>query len=175
MREIEGLNPQVRFDWQQILRGEEEAVPEPPQLPETRPAPSADLPLIPAHEQIGHEGVARLRARYADVIGALERRAADPALREQLKREADRLNPDAWSTPEEVRQGLEEYETVLGTVRAAIGPRRRRRGRATQPAAGEQAAELRGPARSDGGTGGDSEASTASGEETEPEPGPSQD
>ena len=84
------------------------------------------------------------------MIAALDRRVSDPSLRERLKREAGRLNPDAWSTPDEVRMGLEEYETVLGTVRAAIGPRRRKRGRASPPAAGEPSVEPGGPARDDG-------------------------
>jgi hypothetical protein len=174
MREIEALHPQVRFDWQQILKGEEEADPGPPAPSETGAAPSDSLPLIPAHDQIGHEGVARLRARYADVIAALDRRVSDPSQREQLKREAGRLNPDAWSTPDEVRMGLEEYETVLGTVRASIGPRRRARRRSAPTTPGEPPVEPGGPAR-DEETGGDWEAGSASGKETDPEPGSSED
>jgi hypothetical protein len=144
------------------------------ELSETREAPSEALPLIPAHDQIGHEGVSRLRARYADVIAALDRRVSDRSQREQLKREAGRLNPDAWSTPDEVRTGLEEYETVLGTVRAAVGPRRRTRRRSSPPAAGEPSVEPGGPAR-DEEPGEQREAAGASGEETEPERGSSQD
>lgn len=141
---------------------------------ETGEASSQALPLIPAHDEIGHEGVARLRARHADVIAALERQVSDPSQREQLKREAGRLNPDAWSTPDEVRMGLEEYETVLGTVRAAIGPRRRKRRRSAPTAPGEPSVEPGSPPR-DEGTGEEWEAGSASGEETEPEPGSSQD
>jgi hypothetical protein len=108
------------------------------------------------------------------VIAALDRQVRDPSQREQLKREAGRLNPDAWSTPDEVRTGLEEYETVLGTVRAAIGPRRRKRRRSSPPAAGEPSVEPGGPARGEG-TGEEWEAGSASGKETEPEPGSTQD
>jgi hypothetical protein len=83
--------------------------------------------LRPEHERIGAEGVERLRSRYAEVVAGLYRRVQDPRRRDELKTLAGRLNPDAWTTDEEVRSGLEEYESVFQSLREVVGRRRRRR------------------------------------------------
>ena len=90
----------------------------------------------PAHARIGAEGVQRLRARYAEILVRISERTADPARREELKAQADRLNPDAWVTDDEVVQGLEQYESVFASLREVVGQkrRRRRRGRGPRPA-----------------------------------------
>ena len=80
-----------------------------------------------APAELDAEGLARLRTRYAEVVAAIDRRAPDPERREQLKTEAERLNPDGWATPDEVRRGLGQYEAVLQSLRSALGRRRRRR------------------------------------------------
>ena len=46
---------------------------------------------------------------------------------DELRVLAERLNPDAWVTDGEVRQGLESFERVLETVRQRLGRPRRRR------------------------------------------------
>ncbi len=56
-------------------------------------------------------------------------RTADPERREELKWQADRLNPDSWVTAEDVAQALEQYETVLASLSDVIGQRRRRKRR----------------------------------------------
>jgi hypothetical protein len=95
--------------------------PAPPQ-PEMRPAAVS--------ERIGPEGLARLRARYAEVMARIAERPLEEAARDELKARAERLNPDAWVTDDEVREGLEQYETVFESLRPMIGhPRRRRRRR----------------------------------------------
>ena len=160
IRLIEEHHPYIRFDWPQILNGEEEVayVPLEPErrsvgpgqpvegdvkerpvevASEAMPSPLTDTgppvdfppepPLNPAHAQLGSEGLARLRARYADVMAGISRRITDPERQEQLKTAADRLNPDTWVTDDEVRRGLEEYETVFESLRGVIGRRRRRR------------------------------------------------
>jgi hypothetical protein len=90
----------------------------------------------PAHARIGADGVQRLRARYAEILVRISERTADPARREELKAQADRLNPDAWVTDDEVVQGLEQYESVFASLREVVGQkrRRRRRGRGSRPA-----------------------------------------
>jgi hypothetical protein len=87
----------------------------------------------PAHAKLGSEGVQRLRARYAEILVRISERAAEPARREELKLLADRLNPDAWVTDEEVVQGLEQYESVFATLREVVGQKRRRRRRGSRP------------------------------------------
>jgi hypothetical protein len=162
IRLIEEHNPDIRFDWNQILKGEDESParhehrpgrdrePQRSQQREHRPAPrphapappppaaqAPDQPISAAHEQLGSEGLARLRARYADVMNSIATRVADVERREQLNEAAARLNPDNWVTPEEVRSALEQYEATLESFRDVLGrKRRRRRGRGSPGAEG---------------------------------------
>jgi hypothetical protein len=154
IRLIEEHHPQVRFDWPQILNGEEEAAaPDPPRrepaerVPDAAAAaPAAEAPILPppeqpinpAHARLGSEGLARLRARYADVAATITRRIPDEQRRHLLREQAVRLDPDSWVTDEEVRRGLEEYEGVLASLREVVGRRRRRRrSRAVTPPSGQ--------------------------------------
>jgi hypothetical protein len=81
--------------------------------------------------RLGAEGLGRLRARYAEVMARIAERPLDELAREELKLRAERLNPDAWVTADEVTAALEQYETVFEGLRAVVGryPRRRRRAR----------------------------------------------
>ena len=149
IRLIEEHHPDIRFDWQQILRGEDEVEPaarEPESYPEPAPPAAADNPSSPAHAQLGSEGLARLRARYAEVLAAISRRVGDPAKAEQLRTEAERLNPDTWVTADDVKLGIERYETVFESIREGIGKRRRRRRR---PGGGPPDNTVSGSAESD--------------------------
>jgi hypothetical protein len=70
----------------------------------------------------------RLRARYAEVMARIAERPLEEAVREELKLQAERLNPDAWVTADEVTAALEQYETVFEGLRGIVGrhPRHRR-------------------------------------------------
>lgn len=94
--------------------------------PETA-APEPTEPTSAAHARLGSEALARLRGRYADVLANLARRVPDEERRQQLREQAERLNPDNWVTDEEVTVGLEAYEAVLASLREVVGRRRRRR------------------------------------------------
>jgi hypothetical protein len=83
----------------------------------------------PASVRLGSEGLARLRARHAEVLARIAEKIADPARRDQLKADAERLNPDTWVTDAEVVAGLERYEVVFESLRGVIGRRRKRRRR----------------------------------------------
>lgn len=89
--------------------------------------PTPEEPVSPAHARLGSEGLARLRARFADVSATISRRVQDEGRRQQLHELAERLNPDSWVTAEEVQRGLDEYETVLASLREVVGRRRRRK------------------------------------------------
>jgi hypothetical protein len=80
--------------------------------------------------RLGAEGLVRLRARYAEVMARIAERPLEEEAREELKQRAERLNPDAWVTADEVSAALEQYETVFEGLRAVVGrhSRRRRRG-----------------------------------------------
>jgi len=95
---------------------------------ETEEEEERRLPAV--FTRIGAEGLARLRARYAEVMARISDRPMEEDAREELKGRAERLNPDAWVTDDEVRQGLEQYESVFESLRSIVGhPRRRRRRR----------------------------------------------
>lgn len=79
-----------------------------------------------AARALGAEGLLRLRARYAEVCARISSQVADPARIESLRGMAERLNPDAWVTDEDVRAGLEQFEQVLDGIRREVGPIRRR-------------------------------------------------
>ncbi len=144
--------------------------------------PASEIPT-PAHAKLGSEGVQRLRARYAEILVRISERAAEPSRREELKLLADRLNPDAWVTGEEVVQGLEQYESVFASLREVVGQKRRRRRRGSRPRQGEPGSgnpaggsgvdTSGGADRSDSGNSPDDNADTEDGDDGDLGPGES--
>ena len=133
-----------------------EEEPAPPQeqavVRERREEPLQVVPanvVIPAHDKLGVEGVQRLRHRYAEIVMRIGERVSDPVRRDELKAHAERLNPDTWTTPEDVSSALEQYESVLASVREVVGRRRRRRRRGRGSEA--RTAELSGQPPGDSG------------------------
>jgi hypothetical protein len=105
-------------------------------LPFPQPLASPDEAVVrhqasAAAVRLGPEGLSRLRARHAEILARVDEKISDPVRREQLKADAERLNPDTWVTDAEVTTGLEAYETVFETLRSVIGRRRKRRRRRT--------------------------------------------
>ena len=100
---------------------------EPAPIFETRPEDAGSA----SYQRLGAEGLVRLRARYAEVMARIAERPLEEEAREELKQRAERLNPDAWVTADEVAAALEQYETVFEGLRGIVGrhPRGRRRGR----------------------------------------------
>lgn len=90
-----------------------------------------DDPGTASYQRLGAEGLVRLRARYAEVLARIAEQPMEEPAREELKVRADRLNPDAWVTNDEVTAALEQYETVFEGLRGVVGrhPRGRHRGR----------------------------------------------
>ena len=190
IRLIEEHHPDIQFDWPQILKGEEETTPaRPPRetpnhatarvTPEMAPAqavaPAAPElpvealePLSPAHARLGSEALARLRGRYADVLANLARRVLDEQRREQMREQAERLNPDSWVTDEEVTAGLDSYESVLASLREVSGRRRRRRRGRGSSSAGAAAGPA--PAAAQPGPDGGEADADLDGDEAEPDP-----
>jgi hypothetical protein len=85
--------------------------------------------------RLGAEGLLRLRARHAELLTRISEKVQDEGRRDELKTQADRLNPDTWVTDSEVTAGLEQYETVFESVRSVVGRRRKRRRRRSGAAA----------------------------------------
>jgi hypothetical protein len=105
--------------------------------------PAADEAGTAAHVRLGSEGLSRLRARHAEVLARISEKVEDEARRDELKSQAERLNPDTWVTDEEVTAGLEAYESVFESLRGVVGRRRKRRRRSStgDRPAGSPAAE----------------------------------
>ena len=108
--------------------------PTPIQSQRAEPEPEEEFPpaqtedyTSAAYARLGAEGLARLRARYAEVMARITEKPLDETAKDELKTQAERLNPDAWVTADEVTAGLEQYETVFESLRAVVGHRRRRR------------------------------------------------
>ena len=88
----------------------------------------------PAHVVLGltdEQGLARLRARHAEIQARISERVGDPAKLEELRAQAAVLDPDAWRTVDEARRCLASLDEATDTIRKVLGRRRRsRRGRA---------------------------------------------
>jgi len=84
---------------------------------------------MPVEQSLGREGLTRLRARYAELLARIAERGGSPERIDELRTQAESLNPDAWVTDAEVRQGIESFEPKIRDLRAALGLRRRRRSR----------------------------------------------
>jgi len=63
------------------------------------------------------------------VLARISEKITDPQRHDELKSQAERLNPDTWVTGGEVTAGLEQYEVVFESLRSVVGRRRKRRKR----------------------------------------------
>ena len=156
---IEEHNPEIEFDWTRILKGgpepsaerrQEQRPPRQDRMPapavsreiletetavpeivatEGEPTVMPDQPATPAEARLGSEGLSRLRGRYAEMLARISERIQDQERQTELKTLAERLNPDAWVTEEDVLTGLDGYEATFESLRSVVGHRRRRRRR----------------------------------------------
>ena len=85
------------------------------QVPEVVPALVVDR-AWPVVDSVGADRALILRARFIELASKVVSRVSDPQRRQRLFREAARLNPEAWRTAEEVRAGLDAFETVHARV-----------------------------------------------------------
>ena len=114
------------------------------------------------------QGLARLRARHAEIQARISDKVRDPAKLEELRAQAALLDPDAWSTLEEARERLASLDEATDAIRKVLGRRRRTRrrgaGRSRLPRAGaaEGTASPEGGADDvpDGGEGAEASASS---------------
>ena len=138
----------------------------------TTEVPAAiETAVTPSHARLGAEAVLRLRARHAEILARISERVPDATRQEELKAQAERLNPDTWVTDGEVSAGLEGYEAVLESLRAVVGQGRRRRRRGGQVREGSPAGPASPPV-DNAGTAIESgpPAASAEGQDDDPEP-----
>ncbi len=98
-----------------------------PEEVESEPVLEENPPSTVAEAKLGAEGLARLRARHSEILARISESVPDPARRDELKAQAERLNPDTWVTDAEVATGIDSYEAVFESLRTAVGRRRKRR------------------------------------------------
>lgn len=112
------------------------AAPAPPPPPSRRFVRVLDAPDV-AHATepavvarvLGAEQLTVLRARHAEILARISARGGDPARLEALREQAERVNPDAWVTEADVREGLATVDSALAELHRIVGRRRRRRRR----------------------------------------------
>ena len=78
---------------------------------------------------MGHETLARLRARYAEIQARIMEKPAEADDLEEIRSLAETLNPDRWTTIEAAVTGIERFEADVEAVKARLGrrpPRSRR-------------------------------------------------
>ena len=83
----------------------------------------------PVAALVGDDGLARLRAQYAELRARLTESRAEPRLREQVAVRVEALNPDGWRPGEEAVLGIERFEVEAAAIKADLGRRRRRSSR----------------------------------------------
>lgn len=99
---------------------------------------------------VGDDGLARLRAQYAELRARLTESRAEPAVIEEATARVEALNPDAWRPGEDAVLGIERFETEVAAVKAVLGRRRRRAPRGRRGTDSTGAAEVKaGPGETD--------------------------
>ncbi len=73
------------------------------------------------------EGLARLRARYAEIQTRIGDRFRDPARLEELRSQAALIDPDGWRTIDEARARIASLDDTTAALRKILGRRRRAR------------------------------------------------
>jgi hypothetical protein len=81
----------------------------------------------PVAALVGDDGLARLRARYAELRARVAEKQATPRAREALEARVEALNPDAWPAGEVAVTAIERFEADVEAFRKALGRRSRRR------------------------------------------------
>ena len=94
----------------------------------------------PVVDLVGDEGLARLRARYAELRARLAEKQTAPDVREVLEARVEAMNPDGWRQREAVVHGIERFEANAEEIKQTLGRRpRRRRGGAGRRRRGSEA------------------------------------
>ena len=126
---VEEIEPELDEEAAAEPLPEEELVEAFEQLTHPEAEEKIEPPAMPVEQSIGPEQLTRLRARFAELQARITERGGDAERVEALRAQAEPLNPDAWVTEDEVRQGVEGFESRIRDLRAALGLRRRRRSR----------------------------------------------
>ena len=75
---------------------------------------------------VGDDGLARLRARYAEIQARISEKLTDPVALEAMRVRAEALNPDGWVNAEQTVHGIEGFDADIEAMKKVLGRRRRR-------------------------------------------------
>ncbi len=90
-----------------------------PEIPE--PSLSDPRPRNPLlDELVGREIAARLRLRFADIQSRIRRSLADASTRAAWQTRADALDPDRWTTPVAILDGVQRADALVDELRREI-------------------------------------------------------
>ncbi len=81
---------------------------------------------------VGDDGLARLRARYAEIQARISEKLTDPVALEAMRVRAEALNPDRWVNAEQAGHGVERFDGDIEAMKKVLGRRRRRSRRGGQ-------------------------------------------
>jgi hypothetical protein len=148
---LEHTHPDLSFDWSALGRDSEdmraydrahdrERERESPgrgrrqqQQQQTRQQKPAPAPVVVVEDEtllgrtVGGATAVRLRARYADLLQRILRRARTPEDRDRLTEHAHRLNPDDWASADVVKARVSTVEAEWDALLAQLPARRRGR------------------------------------------------
>lgn len=139
---LEHTHPDVSFDWTTLGRESVVARQDPPKgrdrggerrrPQQGSPAPQRPVPVVLDDQTLlgrtlGAERAAELRARYAEILQRITRRARTPEDRDRLIERAQRLNPDDWADEDAIRTAAATVEADWAALTAELPARRRGR------------------------------------------------
>ena len=78
--------------------------------------PTAHAPDLLA-ELVGRDIATRLRARYAEISARIHQLPAEDVTRAALQARAAPLDPDGWSTPDEILRGVSRADELFDSLR----------------------------------------------------------
>jgi hypothetical protein len=97
----------------QVGRDARREIAEPPLIEPTPRNPLLD-------ELVGREIAARLRLRFADIQLRISRSVADAGTRAAWQTRADALDPDRWTTPNAILEGVQRADALVDELRREI-------------------------------------------------------
>ena len=119
--------PQARAE-QAAAPSSGETAPEPLDQPmeETAAEESVAVEIPPprnllVEELAGREIGARLRARYAEIIGRIQDLDVDGDVKDQWFKRAEAIDPETWMTPEQVLEGVRRADAQYDKLRSELG------------------------------------------------------
>lgn len=71
-------------------------------------------------ELVGREISTRLRARYAEIAGRIREQNVDEGVRAGWLKRAEAMNPDTWTTPDAILDGVRNADTLFDKLRSEI-------------------------------------------------------